>query len=152
MGQAFYYLYTVYQEPEHTILIEDATTKMCSEFFGLKADDWYYMRYKIERGKVPNMSLTKVKSTGMNPENRPPKGMGLKRRKIVTWWRGPDGKAFCTGCDGRHQAMCGECAYWVRQDHRWKDGKLYGECTVQGKETEKCTWCEVKGDQNERTA
>lgn len=141
MGTLYYYLYTVYQEPEHKLILKNAIAKTCRETLGLKENAWDYFRQKAEEGRNPNYSLSKIKSTDLPMSQRPLKGVSqTSGRKRTIPWKG-NGKDFWKTQAGRAQGLCGDCAQWECDPGRSRDGRLHGICGKTGEETERCAWC-----------
>ncbi len=142
MGQHYYYLFTVWKEPEHELLLQRKTAKACKEYFQL-GDRWDYFREKIEAGREPGYSLIKEKSSDLAKANRPIKGEDLYGyTKHMVW--GENGEVFVTNGFDEIKLLCGACKYWFRYQHRAKDGRLYGYCNKFNAQTERCTWCMAK--------
>lgn len=142
MGQHYYYLFTVWKEPEHELLLQRKTAKACKEYFQL-GDRWDYFREKIECGREPGYSLIKEKSSDLARANRPMKGEDLYGYTNHMIW-GEGGDVFITNGFDEVKLLCGACKYWLKNTSRSKDGRLYGYCNRINAETERCTWCMAK--------
>ena len=141
MGEHYYYLFTVWKEPEHELLFERKTCKACKEYFGI-GDGWYYFYKKIECGREPGYSLLKEKSTDIAKKNRPLKGEDMNgQTKHMIW--GEDGDVYVVDESGEVKLLCGACRYWKRNEYRDRNGKLFGYCDKQRIETERCDWCRM---------
>lgn len=140
MGVGFFYLFTVWAEPEHKLLLQRATKKTCMQYFQM-GENWDYFAWKIEAGRVPEYSLIRERNIDVNPEDRPLKGSDING---TTWKRrtGADGVVF-NQTDGL-RTMCGICAEWKDNQYRSKDGRRHGICGRTGEETERCTWCKFE--------
>lgn len=143
MGMRYFYLFTVYKEPEHKELLHRATKKACMEYFKM-GENWDYWSWKVEAGRVPEYSLIREKNTDVPPEDVPLKGSGLEG---TTWIRktGPDGETY-NQVDGL-RLLCGACPEWKADSYRSKDGRKHGLCGRDNEETERCTWCRFQTDE-----
>ena len=142
MGQHYYYLFTVWKEPEHELLFSRKTAKACKEYFKL-GDRWDYFREKIECGREPGYSILKEKSSDIAKANRPLKGEDWNGyTKHMVW--AESGEVFVTNGFDEIKLLCGACKYWLKNTSRSKDGRLYGYCNRINAETERCTWCMAK--------
>ena len=142
MGNPYYYLCTVWREPEHELLIERRTAKACKEFFGI-GDRWDYFREKIEAGREPGYSLKKERSIDIEKSKRPLKGEDLNGSTKHMYW-GENGDVYLVTDSAEVKLLCGACKYWKRYECRGRNGRLFGTCSKLGTETERCAWCRMK--------
>lgn len=140
----YYFIYTIYKEPEHEIVLENAIAKTCREFFCLGENAWDYFKLKIESGKIPDYSLTKVKNTDLPKAVQPLKGISEKSGRKHAVWECVDGQISGNWKAGKIIGLCGDCKDWKKYGCRSCDGRMYGICQQTGMETERCTWCNVK--------
>ena len=139
MGKSYYYLFTVWREPGHELILERKTARACREYFGM-GEKWDYFRLRIEQGQEPGYSLIKEKSTDLAKANRPKKGEDLNGfTKQMIWGEGQD--IYMTCADGSIMKLCGSCKDWTKEDHRREDGKRYGVCKRSQEITERCAKC-----------
>lgn len=144
MGEHYYYLFTVWKEPEHELLFSRKTAKACKEYFKL-GDRWDYFREKIECGREPGYSILKEKSSDIAKANRPMKGEDWNGyTKHMVW--AESGEVFVTNGFDEIKLLCGACKYWKRCDHRdtHRKGLLPGYCNKLNKMTDRTEWCTAK--------
>lgn len=134
----YFFYFTIYKEPEHEKVLDGALSKECREFFGVSEGEWGYFREKLEMGRVPGYSLTKIKNTDLPKAPRP-----RPMLRQHAYWEGINGEEISYWTPGRIVGLCGDCRLWVKGTRRRRDGTLFGICGKTGRETTRCTWCEA---------
>lgn len=129
---AGYYLYTLYREPEHEMVLYRGTGEQFLGAIG-KPDDAKYWSNRVLAGKFKNWTLVKERRAVV--ENKEDMYYELPRTTGGYW--GPK--------TGR---LCGECRLWEKGERRTYDGQQMGLCTKRNEMTGRCTWCpESKGEE-----
>lgn len=128
------YRYTIYREPEHCKVLDHADAETVESWFWNNEPDavtpfggWEYLRRRLKHGKLSGFSAV-ITLPGTVEER-----MAIVPPESDRWLR-------------ESEKLCGTCKYWLRYQHRAKDGRLYGFCNKLNAETERCTWCMAKED------